>query len=135
VQEAKAKLSEVLRKAREEGPQLIGTQHACVVVPLEAWEEKRSARASRPLASPHRTAPHRTAPHRTAWRGARPASAPGHGGAAAGRGGPVQIADGLIAGTAVEHGLTVANRDIADFEDLGATVTAPSRQDADPRRS
>jgi prevent-host-death family protein len=44
VQEAKAKLSEVLRKAREEGPQLIGTEHPCVVVPLEAWEERSGPR-------------------------------------------------------------------------------------------
>ena len=44
MQEAKAKLSEVLRRAREEGPQLIGTQHPCVVVPLESWEEKSGSR-------------------------------------------------------------------------------------------
>jgi prevent-host-death family protein len=44
VQEAKAKLSEVLRKAREEGPQRIGAQHPCVVVPLETWEEKNGSR-------------------------------------------------------------------------------------------
>jgi prevent-host-death family protein len=40
VQEPKAKLSEVLRKAREGGPQPIGTHGPCIVGPLEAWEEK-----------------------------------------------------------------------------------------------
>lgn len=44
VQEAKAKLSEVLRRAREEGPQVIGSSHPCVVVPLEAWQARASAR-------------------------------------------------------------------------------------------
>jgi prevent-host-death family protein len=44
VQDAKAKLSEVLRRAREEGPQIVGTAQPCVVVPLEAWEQATSAR-------------------------------------------------------------------------------------------
>jgi toxin FitB len=42
--------------------------------------------------------------------------------AAARRGRQVQIADGLIAGTAVEHGLMVATRDAAGFGDLGVTA-------------
>jgi prevent-host-death family protein len=44
VQEAKAKLSEVLRRAREEGPQVIGSAHPCVVVPLEAWQDGTNPR-------------------------------------------------------------------------------------------
>jgi prevent-host-death family protein len=44
VQEAKAKLSEVLRRAREEGPQVIGSAHPCVVVPLEAWQGSANPR-------------------------------------------------------------------------------------------
>jgi prevent-host-death family protein len=73
VQEAKAKLSEVLRRAREEGPQLIGTQHPCVVVPLESWEEKSGAREplGRWLV--------RTAPRGAARRGAGAAGATGYG--------------------------------------------------------
>lgn len=43
VQDAKAKLSEVLRRAREEGPQVIGTVRPCVVVPEELWREKVSS--------------------------------------------------------------------------------------------
>ena len=39
VQEAKAKLSEVLRRAREEGPQIIGTARPCIVVPESLWRE------------------------------------------------------------------------------------------------
>ena len=38
VRDAKAKLSEVLRKAREEGPQRIGERKACVVVSAEEWQ-------------------------------------------------------------------------------------------------
>lgn len=37
VAEAKARLSEVLRLAEEEGPQRIGTERSFVVVPAEAW--------------------------------------------------------------------------------------------------
>lgn len=40
VAEAKARLSEVLRLAEEEGPQRIGTRRPFVVVPAAAWEEK-----------------------------------------------------------------------------------------------
>ena len=38
VAEAKAKLSEVLRLAAEEGPQLIGRQKPFVVVPRKVWD-------------------------------------------------------------------------------------------------
>jgi prevent-host-death family protein len=37
VQEAKAKLSEVLRRARQRGPQTIGTADPCVVVSAGTW--------------------------------------------------------------------------------------------------
>lgn len=37
VAEAKARLSEILRLASEEGPQQIGTKNTCVVVPADAW--------------------------------------------------------------------------------------------------
>ena len=39
VADAKARLSEVLRRAEEEGPQRIGTRRAFVVVPARVWEE------------------------------------------------------------------------------------------------
>ena len=35
------------------------------------------------------------------------------------------VADGLIAATAIVHGLTVATRNIADFADTGASVVDP----------
>ncbi|NJL82323.1 MAG: type II toxin-antitoxin system prevent-host-death family antitoxin [Chloroflexaceae bacterium] len=41
IQEAKAKLSEVLRLAREEGPQTIGIDNPCVVISLEQWQEQQ----------------------------------------------------------------------------------------------
>ena len=44
VAEAKARLSEVLRRAEEEGPQHIGTRKAFVVVPANVWAEKESKR-------------------------------------------------------------------------------------------
>ena len=44
VAEAKARLSEVLRLAGEEGPQRIGTRKPFVVVPATAWEEKTQPR-------------------------------------------------------------------------------------------
>ena len=47
VSEAKARLSEVLRLAEEEGPQRIGTRKPFVVVPAKIWEEK--ARPRKPL--------------------------------------------------------------------------------------
>lgn len=49
VAEAKARLSEVLRLAEEEGPQLIGIWKPFVVVPAAVWEEK--TRPRKPLAS------------------------------------------------------------------------------------
>lgn len=45
VQEAKSKLSEVLRRARDEGPQVIGEAQPCVVVPLEAWQAREHERS------------------------------------------------------------------------------------------
>ena len=44
VSEAKARLSEVLRLAEEEGPQRIGTRRPFVVVPAAAWEERAPPR-------------------------------------------------------------------------------------------
>ena len=44
VAEAKARLSEVLRRAEEEGPQHIGTRKSFVVVPAHVWAEKESGR-------------------------------------------------------------------------------------------
>ena len=46
VAEAKARLSEVLRRAEEEGPQRIGTRKAFVVVPVRIWEEITEPRPS-----------------------------------------------------------------------------------------
>ena len=44
VAEAKARLSEVLRLAEEEGPQRIGAWKPFVVVPAAVWEEKTRPR-------------------------------------------------------------------------------------------
>lgn len=44
VAEAKARLSEVLRLAEEEGPQRIGIRKPFVVVPAVVWEEKTRPR-------------------------------------------------------------------------------------------
>ena len=44
VAEAKARLSEVLRLAEEEGPQRIGTRRSFVVVSEETWNERSSPR-------------------------------------------------------------------------------------------
>jgi predicted nucleic acid-binding protein len=41
------------------------------------------------------------------------------------RGMPLKVADGLIAATALEHGLTVVTRNIRDFADLGVTIFDP----------
>ena len=46
VAEAKARLSEVLRRAEEEGPQRIGTRKAFVVVPARVWDEKTEPQPS-----------------------------------------------------------------------------------------
>ncbi len=44
VAEAKARLSEILRLAEEEGPQHIGTRRPFVVVPAPAWHAKMRTR-------------------------------------------------------------------------------------------
>lgn len=44
VAEAKARLSEVLRRAEEEGPQHIGRRRPFVVVPAGKWYAKESPR-------------------------------------------------------------------------------------------
>ena len=44
IAEAKAKLSEILRLAEEEGPQRIGARKSFVVVPAAAWDEKTKPR-------------------------------------------------------------------------------------------
>ena len=44
VAEAKARLSEVLRLAEEEGPQRIGKRRPCVVVPEADWHGRSSQR-------------------------------------------------------------------------------------------
>jgi predicted nucleic acid-binding protein len=41
------------------------------------------------------------------------------------RGRQITMADGLIAATALEHGLTVATRNVKDFEGLGVTIINP----------
>ncbi|MDE0302039.1 MAG: type II toxin-antitoxin system prevent-host-death family antitoxin [Gammaproteobacteria bacterium] len=38
IAEAKARLSEILRRAEEEGPQQVGVKKTFVIMPLEAWE-------------------------------------------------------------------------------------------------
>ena len=44
IAEAKARLSEILRLAEEEGPQRIGTRKSFVVVPASVWAEKTQPR-------------------------------------------------------------------------------------------
>ena len=44
VAEAKARLSEILRLAEEEGPQRIGARRSFVVVPERVWAEKAPPR-------------------------------------------------------------------------------------------
>ncbi len=44
VAEAKARLSEILRLAEEEGPQRIGTRRSFVVVPAATWDAKAPPR-------------------------------------------------------------------------------------------
>ncbi len=46
VAEAKARLSEVLRRAEDEGPQRIGTRKEFVVVPASVWDERNEPRQS-----------------------------------------------------------------------------------------
>jgi predicted nucleic acid-binding protein len=38
---------------------------------------------------------------------------------------PLGMADGIIAATALEHGLTLATRNVRDYEDLGVTILNP----------
>ena len=38
VEEAKTKLSEIMRLARVRGPQVVGRKRSCVVVSSEAWD-------------------------------------------------------------------------------------------------
>ncbi len=47
IAETKARLSEILRLADEEGPQRIGVQRAFIVVPERVWQER--ARPRKPL--------------------------------------------------------------------------------------
>ena len=44
IAEAKARLSEVLRLAEEEGPQRIGARRPFIVVPERVWEERAPLR-------------------------------------------------------------------------------------------
>lgn len=44
VAEAKAQLSEIMRRAREEGPQRIGKQQRFVLVPEETWEQRAATK-------------------------------------------------------------------------------------------
>ena len=44
VAEAKARLSEILRRAEEHGPQRIGTRKEFVVVPARVWDEHNEPR-------------------------------------------------------------------------------------------
>jgi prevent-host-death family protein len=55
VQDAKARLSEVLRRARAGEPQRIGTKDSCVVVSAEDWASLRGASLGAWLVE---TAPH-----------------------------------------------------------------------------
>lgn len=41
------------------------------------------------------------------------------------KGRPLRVADGLIAATALEHGLTVVTRNVKDFSDLNVKVFNP----------
>lgn len=38
---------------------------------------------------------------------------------------PLSMADGILAATAMEHGLTLVTRNVKDFEDLGSTILNP----------
>jgi toxin FitB len=46
---------------------------------------------------------------------------------------PLSVPDGQIAATALEHGLTVVTRNIADFEGLGVAVLNPREVHRQPR--
>lgn len=45
--------------------------------------------------------------------------------ASKGKGKPVPLLDGMIAATALEHGLTVATRNVVDFKQAGVRVVDP----------
>lgn len=47
IADTKARLSEILRLAEEEGPQRIGVKHAFIVVPERLWQER--GRPRKPL--------------------------------------------------------------------------------------
>ncbi len=44
IAEAKARLSEILRLAKSEGPQRIGIRKSFVVMPAHVWDEQQSSR-------------------------------------------------------------------------------------------
>jgi prevent-host-death family protein len=74
VQTAKAKLSEILRRARAGEPQVIGTEEPCVVVSEQAWRRAtksgdefgrwlvKSTPRGAPLELPKRSGTHRGDP-------------------------------------------------------------------------
>jgi toxin FitB len=41
------------------------------------------------------------------------------------KGRPLKVADGFIAATALEHGLTIATRNVKDFDGLGVAIFNP----------
>jgi len=51
------------------------------------------------------------------------------------KGRPLKVADGFIAATALEHGLTVATRNVRDFADLGVKLFNPWNWQPQPERS
>ena len=51
VQEAKARLSEVLRRARAGEAQYIGVDDPCVIVAAQAWQARSAAASSAPAES------------------------------------------------------------------------------------
>ena len=59
-----------------------------------------------------------------AWTGGR-ASMGRLAGEPARRGAPTSMADGLIAATAIRHGLRLATRNIADFKPFGVELVDP----------
>ncbi len=51
------------------------------------------------------------------------------------KGRPLRVADGLIAATALDHGLIVATRNVRDFADLGVGVFNPWNWQPQPQPS